>query len=98
MGNFYTKQTKETKKFVLRPKPVGAQICLLSRGERMLFYLPFNESRNSSEVCGRGDSLRLRQCGQDALLQARDHCGHLQCVPSVLHWPAEIRGYGRPRG
>src|SRR5687768_14454053 len=43
------------------------------------------ESRFTSEISGCGNSLRLRQCDQDAFGEADDDHRHLQRVPPFLY-------------
>src|SRR5882724_2362920 len=70
----------------------------LSFGAFMLFSCPLYEDGHSSEICGRGNPLRLWQRDQDALHQADHHRRYLQRVPSLLHRHAKVRGHRRPRG
>src|SRR5947209_16536100 len=55
----------------------------------------FYEREDTSEVCGLGDPVRLRECDQNQVDEAGDHRGYLQCLPSVLHGPAEVCRYRR---
>jgi enolase len=57
---------------------------------RVVTWPALYERENTSEVCGCGDSLRLRQRDQDPVHEAGDYRGYLQCVPSLLHRPAEF--------
>src|SRR2546428_6795927 len=75
-----------------------SEICRLSWDGLMLCFPAFYERSHTSQICGLGNPLRLRQRDQDPLHQARDYCRYLQFVPSLLHWHAKIRRYRRTSG
>src|ERR1051325_5738764 len=52
-----------------------------------------SEAWDSSEVLRRRGSVRVREYVQDPLDQARASPRNLQCVPSLLHGPAEADRY-----
>src|SRR6266545_5188657 len=81
------------------PLPRGAiKLALVRRQTAGKLSALGYESGHSSEICGRGNPMRLWQRDQDPLHAGDDFDRYLQRLPSVLHRPAEVCGYRRPRG